>query len=144
MFLFWIVGRKNALVSSHQIVLEVIPLLASFFYDFFSLFALEYISLSRLQPDFSDFFCSLEIFAFILLRDSHQFKRIFNEVLLDKIVERSASLKTWSVVDFDDDGFKIISHHDIKTQYMEAHASFILFGLAILVLMADAGQSTDD
>jgi hypothetical protein len=47
------------------------------------------------------------------------------------------------VVDFDYNGFEVISEHDIKSQNVEAHPAFVFLGLAVLVLMADGGQSAD-
>ena len=48
------------------------------------------------------------------------------------------------MVDLDYDGFAVICEHNIKTQNMKAHATLILLRLAVLILMSDGGQSTDD
>lgn len=48
------------------------------------------------------------------------------------------------MVDLDDDGFAVISEHNIKTQNVKAHAALILLGLAVLILMSDSWQPADD
>ena len=48
------------------------------------------------------------------------------------------------MVDLDNDGFAVIGEHNIKTENVKAHTALILLRLAVLILMSDGGQSTDD
>ena len=48
------------------------------------------------------------------------------------------------MVDFNDDGFEVVSEHDIEPQNVKTHIAFILLRLTILVLMPDGRQSTDN
>lgn len=76
--------------------------------------------------------------------DPHEFESVLDKVFLDVIVEGCASLERRCMIDFDDDGVKIICQHDIEPQNMKAHISFVLFRLAVLILMPDSRQPADD
>lgn len=77
-------------------------------------------------------------------RYTHKFEGILDKIFLDHIVERRASFKRRGMVDFNHDRLKVVHDHHIKPQNMKTHVAFILFRLAVRVLVPDGCQSADD
>ena len=92
--------------------------------------------LASQQPFLIDVFGLVDQLVFSLDVDVHQFKGIFDQIILYFVVERSVGRETRRVIDLQQYRLSFVIEHHVQPQNVETHVTAVIFRLRAFILMA--------